>query len=288
MQIIQIARFVFSGVLRGLEEAPAVCLLGPRQVGKTTLALAVAEQRRSIYLDLESEQDRAKLHDPEAYLAEHLDKLVILDELHRMPGLFPILWVMLAHRQGAPLNLSEFARSLGMDVRTVHRYLDLLVDLMLVRRLPPWQATVAKRLMKSPRLYIRDSGLVHALLGIRDREELLAHPIAGASWEGFVIENLAASAPEGTELYFYRTSGGAEIDLLLILPAGELWAVEIKRSLAPRPDRGFSVACQDVHPTRRWVIYPGEERFPLDNATEAISLKDLASWAAKSWGSAAG
>lgn len=283
-----IARFVFSSVLRGLEEAPAVCLLGPRQVGKTTLALAVAEQRRSIYLDLESEQDRAKLHDPEAYLAEHLDKLVILDELHRMPGLFPILWVMLAHRQGAPLNLSEFARSLGIDVRTVHRYLDLLVDLMLVRRLPPWQANVAKRLMKSPRLYIRDSGLVHALLGIRDREELLAHPIAGASWEGFVIENLAASAPEGTELYFYRTSGGAEIELLLILPAGELWAVEIKRSLAPRPDRGFSVACQDVHPTRRWVIYPGEERFPLDDATEAISLKDLASWAAKSWGSAAG
>lgn len=381
-----IARHLFQRALQALEEVPAVCLLGPRQVGKTTLALAVAEQREVVYLDLESEQDRAKLYAPEAYLSNHLDKLVILDELHRMPGLFPLLrglidkarrqgrrtglylllgstslgllrqsgeslagrvryleltpffvleptgapverlwlrggfpesllaasdaqslrwrldfirtylerdipqfgprlpaetmrrfWVMLAHRQGALLNSSEFARSLGIDVRTVNRYVDLLVDLMVVRRLPPWHANVAKRLVKAPRLYVRDSGLVHALLGIGDLEGLLAHPIAGASWEGFVLENLAASAPEGTELYFYRTSGGAEIDLLLILPGGERWAVEIKRSLTPRPDRGFHSACHDVTPSRRFLVYPGRERFPLGSGIEAIALSDLAS-----------
>jgi predicted AAA+ superfamily ATPase len=380
-----IPRYLMSEVLKALDEVPAVCLVGPRQVGKTTLALAVAEQRRAVYLDLESEQDRAKLADPEAYLAQHLGELVILDELHRVPRLFPVLrgmidrmrrqgkraggylllgsaglgllrqsgeslagrvrflelapfsvleptgrsleelwlrggfpesllaasnsqslrwrqdfirtylereipqfgprvpaealrrlWTMLAHLQGAVLNSSELARNLGLDVRTVNRYLDLLTDLFLVRRLQPWFSNIGKRLVRSPRLYLRDSGLVHALLQIQDLEGLLAHPVVGASWEGFVIENLAACAPDGTSLYFYRTVGGAESDLLLFLPDGTRWIVEIKRSLAPRPERGFYSACQDLKPTHAFVVYPGNERYPLEGGIEAINLVDLA------------
>ncbi|MCP9452999.1 MAG: ATP-binding protein [Nitrospira sp.] len=372
-------------LLSALAEAPAVCLIGPRQAGKTTLALAIAQQRGGLYLDLESEVDRAKLAEPVAYLERHLDQLVILDEVHRTPELFSLLrglidrarregrgtgrylllgsaalnllrqsseslagrirfleltpfhlreptqqtwetlwlrggfpgsllaaddaqslrwrrdflrtylerdipqfgrriaaetlrrfWTMLAHRQGAPLNLAELARNLGVDTRTVAHYVDLLVDLLLVRRLPSWHANVGKRLVKTPRLFLRDSGLVHALLGIQDLDSLLAHPVVGASWEGFVIENLLVSAPEGTHASYWRTSGGAEIDLLLELPGGERWAIEIKRSLAPSPSRGFHEACDDLQPQHRFVVYPGSERFPIRAGAEAISPVILA------------
>ena len=325
-----IPRTLMPELLEAFAEAPAVFLIGPRQAGKTALALAVLQQLGGLYLDLESEVDRAKLAEPEAYLARHLDRLVILDEVHRTPELFSVLrglidrarregrgtgrylllgsaalsllrqsseslagrlrfleltpfhlredtgqsletlwlrggfpgsllapddaqslrwrrdfirtylerdipqfgkripaetlrrfWTMLAHRQGAPVNLAELARNLGVDSRTVAHYVDLLVDLLLARRLVPWHANLGKRLVKAPRLFIRDSGLVHALLGIQDMESLLAHPVIGASWEGFVIENLLASAPEGMQPYYFRTSGGAEVDLLLDVLGGE-------------------------------------------------------------------
>ncbi|WP_337287447.1 ATP-binding protein [Candidatus Methylomirabilis sp.] len=380
-----IPRQLLNPLMQALREVPAVCLLGPRQAGKTTLALEIGKRLGGLYLDLESEQDRTKLAEPEAYLERHMDKLVILDEVHRTPNLFPILrglidrarrngqgngrylllgsaalgllrqsgeslagrvrflelmpltvreptgrdaatlwlrggfpesllaqsdeqslrwrrdfirtylerdipqfgpriaadtlrrfWTMLAHRHGAPLNVAELARSLGVDAKTAGRYVDLLVDLLLARRLAPWRTNVGKRLIKAPRLYLRDSGLAHALLGIADLEALLAHPIAGASWEGFVIENVIASAPEGFEAYYYGTSGGAEIDLLLHLPGGRMWAIEVKRSLAPRPERGFHTACADLNPVRRFVVYPGTERFPLGQDVEAVSLSGLA------------
>jgi predicted AAA+ superfamily ATPase len=380
-----IPRQLFDPLIKALTEAPAVCLLGPRQVGKTTLALSVSEKLEAIYLDLESEQDRAKLSEPEMYLERHLDKLVILDEVHRTPNLFPVLrglidrarragmrtgrylllgsaalallrqsgeslagrirflelspftvleptdrsidtlwlrggfpesllaeseqksfrwrqdfirtylerdipqfgpriaaetlrrfWTMLAHRQGAPLNLSELARNLDVDTKTAARYLDLLVDLFLARRLPPWFPNVRKRFVKTPRLFLRDSGLVHALLGIVNLEMLLSHPVVGASWEGFVIENLLACAPEGASAYFYRTSGGAEIDLLLFLPDGRRWAVEIKHSMNPRPSRGFHAACEDIKPSESFVVYPGTERIPLGENLEGIGLLELA------------
>ncbi len=380
-----IRRRLLPEVLAALDEAPAVCLLGARQVGKTTLAHAIAEQRGAVYLDLESPRDRARLDDAEAYLEQYLDRLVILDEVHRVPGLFaplrglidrarrkgaragrylllgsaalsllrqageslagrvrflelapfdaletvgiPLdrlwlrggfpesvladnderslrwredfirtylerdipqfgprlpaetlrrLWVMLAHRQGAPHNAAELARSLGLDTRTVNRYIDLLVDLFLLRRLLPWHANVGKRLVKSPRLYVRDSGLLHALLGIDAFDALLAHPVVGASWEGMVIENLLAVAPAGTTAHYYRTSGGAEIDLLLDVPRGGRWAVEAKRSSAPVATRGFHEALADLQPRRKFVIYPGEERFPLGGGVEAIPLPALA------------
>jgi predicted AAA+ superfamily ATPase len=379
---MMISRSLTPALIDALAHSPAVALLGPRQAGKTTLALEVAKSigRPSLYLDLESEQDRGKLAQAELYLADHVDKLVILDEVHRAPGLFPVLrglidkgrragrkagrflllgsasldllkqsgetlagriaylelmpftlletghlpadtlwvrggfpesllapgaarslrwrqdfirsylerdipqlgpriaaetlrrfWGMLAHHQGGLLNTAQFARNLGVDAKTAASYLDLLVDLLLVRRLPPWHANLGKRLVKSPKVYVRDSGLVHALLGIADKEALLAHPVVGQSWECFVIENLLACAPDGVQGHFYRSSSGAEIDFLLAWPNGELWAIEIKRSLAPRLERGFHSACADLKPARKLVIYPGAETYRLAEDIEAMN-----------------
>jgi predicted AAA+ superfamily ATPase len=184
-------------------------------------------------------------------------------------------WTMLAHRQGAPLNAAELARSIGVDVKTINRYLDLLADLFLVRRLPAWHANVGKRLVKSPRIYLRDSGLLHGLLDIGSRDDLLAHPVAGASWEGFVVENLLQAAPEGVAGYYYRTSGGAEVDLLLVFPGGEKWVVEVKRGPNPKPERGFYEACGDLEPDRRLIVYPGSERYPLSKDVDAVPLPEL-------------
>ncbi len=367
-----------------VDSNPAVALLGPRQVGKTTLALDIAEQRPSIYLDLESDADRAKLAEPELYLTGHEDKLVILDEVHRAPGLFqnlrglidkgrrkglrsgrflllgsasmdllkqsgeslagriayleltpihglevapdnlnrlwvrggfpdsllagtdsisqrwridfirtylerdiPLLgpriaaetlrrfWTMLAHHQSALLNAAELARSLGVDGKTVATYLDLMVDLLLVRRLEPWHSNAGKRLVKAPRVYVRDTGLLHSLLGLITLEDVLGHPVAGASWEGFVIETLHAMMPEGVRVHFYRSSAGAEVDLVITLPGGGRWAIEIKRSLAPKVERGFHHACLDLQPDRRIVVYPGREAFSLGNGIEVLSLPEL-------------
>jgi uncharacterized protein len=367
-----------------LAHFPAVALLGPRQVGKTTLALEVAQHQPSIYLDLESGRDRAKLAQPELYLAEHLDKLVILDEVHRVPGLFPLLrglidqarrggkragqylllgsasldvlhqsgetlagriayleleplnvletgaaltdtlwlrggfpesvnvpstarslrwrenfirtylerdipqfgpriaaetlrrfWTMLAHHQGGLLNVAQLARNLGVDVKTAQGYIDLLCDLLLVRRLQPWHTNAGKRLVKAPKVYVRDSGLVHALLGIETKDQLLSHMVVGNSWEGFCIENILACAPAGVQGHFYRTGGGAEIDLLLSWPNGELWAIEVKRSLAPKVERGFHAACEDLQPSHKWLVYPGLESFPGSNGIRILSLADM-------------
>lgn len=372
-----------SGAITALlASQPAVALLGPRQVGKTTLALDVAEQRPAIYLDLESDADLAKLSEPELYLAEHEHELVIIDEVQRVPGLFGNLrglidrgrrrglrtgrflllgsaslellrqsgeslagriahvelapldalevedhdalwvrggfpdsftarsgaaslrwrrdfirtylerdvpslgpriaaetlrrfWTMLAHQQGGLLNASAIAVGLGVDSKTVASYLDLLVDLLLVRRLTPWHANAGKRLVKSPKIYVRDSGLVHALLGIGDLEAVLGHPVAGSSWEGFVIESLIAAAGVDAQAFFYRTAAGAEIDLLLVLPGDELWAIEIKRSLAPKPAKGFHVACEDLAPAHRVVAYPGKGSHPIAGGVEVVGVREL-------------
>lgn len=146
-----------------------------------------------------------------------------------------------------------------------------------MRRLPAWHANLGKRLVKSPKIYVRDSGLVHALLNIGEKETLLAHPVVGQSWEGFVIENLLVCAAGKAQGYFYRTSGGAEIDLLLSWPDGNLWAIEIKRSLNPKLEKGFHAACVDLAPARKLVVYAGAARYRLAPDIEAISLKELAS-----------
>lgn len=158
---------------------------------------------------------------------------------------------------------------------TAQSYIDLLCSLLLVRRLPPWHANVGKRLVKSPKVYVRDSGLVHALLDIQTKENLLSHMVLGASWEGFCVENLLQCAPHNGQGFFYRTSGGTEVDLLLVWPGGAIWAIEIKRSLTPKVERGFHAACDDLHPARKLVVYPGQEAYPLAADITALPLFDL-------------
>ena len=369
-----------------LTRFPAVAVLGPRQVGKTTLARRLVEElgAAAVYLDLELPSHRAKLSDPELYFSSQEDRLVVLDEIQRVPGLFEVLrgviderrrqgrrhrqflllgsasidllqqssetlagriayseltpllaeevatkkrgdrdrlwlrggfpdsflaadeaasvewreefigtylerdipllgpripaetlrrfWTMLAHEQGTLLNAASVAGAIGVSGQTVGRYLDLMVDLLLVRRLPPWSKNAGKRLVRSPKVYVRDSGLVHALLGLRDLDAVLGHPVTGGSWEGFVIENLLAAAPSGTSACFYRTAVGAEIDLVLDLPPKERWAIEIKRSSAPVLSKGFYLGCGDIKATRRMVVHAGEETFGLGDGVEAVSL----------------
>jgi predicted AAA+ superfamily ATPase len=184
-------------------------------------------------------------------------------------------WTMLAHHQSGMLNVAQLARNIGVDAKTAQSYIDLLCDLLLVRRLPPWHANIGKRLVKTPKVYVRDSGLVHALLDIETKETLLSHMVLGASWEGFCIENLLQCAPANVQGYFYRTSGGAEVDLLLVWPGGDVWAIEIKRSLTPKVERGFHAACDDLQPKRKLVVYPGQEPYPLGHDIIATPLFDL-------------
>ena len=362
-------------------------LIGPRQVGKTTLALRLSEEVPSLYLDLEATEDRRKLADPALFLRQYEDRLVVLDEIHRVPELFstlrglidqgrrrghrtgrflllgsasmdllrqsgeslagriahvdlgpldvlelqtstpdliplwvrggfpdsylaendrrsfawrkdfvrsylereiPLLgpripaetleglWTMLAHNQGGLLNASRLAAALMVSAQTITRYIDLLVDLLLVRRLRPFHHNAGKRIVKSPKVYVRDSGIVHSLLGILDYNALSGHPVVGSSWEGLVIENLVAAVPDLTMASFYRTSGGAEVDLVLEIPGHGLWAIDIKRGLSARPEKGFYNACEDLKPNRRFVINSGTERYRIDKEVEAISLKELA------------
>ena len=207
------------------------------------------------------------------YLERDIPQLgprVPAETLHRF-------WTMLAHMQGGLLNAAQLARGLAVDGKTITRYLDLLVDLLLIRRLPPFHVNVGKRLVKSPKVYVRDSGIVHTLLGLDDRDAVLGHPVAGGSWEGFVLENLLSVAPERVKPWFYRTAAGAEIDLVLQMPGGDLWAVEIKRGLAPRLDKGFHHARQDLNPKRSFVVYSGVERYPKGEDVEVIGLGELAS-----------
>ena len=382
-----IPRVITSDVEHALSRQAAVALIGPRQVGKTTLALEIARSRDALYLDLEDRDDRNRLAEPALFLDNVEDRLVILDEVHRMPELFQALrgiidrgrrrgkgkgrflilgsasidmlrqsgetlagriayidmaplstlevddaralrerlwlrggfpdsylaasdedslalrrdfirtylerdvavfgprvaatalerlWTMLAHRQGTMLNASVLARALEVSAQSVTRYIDLLTDLLLLRRLPPLRANVGKRLVKSPKVYVRDSGLVHALLGITSLEQLAGHPVVGESWEGHVIETLVSVLPPRATPFFYRTSAGAEIDLLIEHNDGTRWAIEIKRSLSAKVRRGFDIACSDLKPTRAFVVHAGDDCYPMSKALEAVSVRGLA------------
>ena len=386
-----IIRSAYNIVQQALHRQAAVALIGPRQVGKTTLALElvkeISKNMRAIYLDLELKRDRDKLINPSLFLSNHDDCLVVLDEIHRVPEIFQELrgiidqgrwqdkgigrflilgsasidllrqsgeslagrieyvnlnpldvreigqeekainqlwirggfpgsylakdnkdslafrrnfirtylerdvaqfspriavetlerfWTMLAHNQGTLLNASLLASSLSVSAKTVTHYVDLLVDLLLVRRLRPFHSNIGKRLVKSPKVYIRDSGILHALLDIEDYNDLCGHPVLGQSWEGFVIENLLAAIPDRTEAGFYRTLSGSEIDLVLRFPGkNELWAIEIKSGLSVRPQKGFYVACEDLKPNRCFVVYAGDERYPIADNIEAIGVMEL-------------
>lgn len=368
-----------------LGQFPAVALLGARQVGKTTLAGEIAatlEQSDALYLDLERPSDLARLAEAELFLGRNRDRLVVLDEVQRAPGLFAILraeidassrpgrflllgsaspellrqsseslagriafvelsgftvdevhpdfsglqtlwlrggfprsylaeddglsfvwresfvttflerdlpqlgiqipaptlhrfWRMLAHHQAQLWNASQLGSALGVAHSTVQRYLDVLQAALVIRRLEPLHANLSKRLIKSPKVYVRDSGLLHALLGVRTVDELQGTPIAGASWEGFVLEQILSSCALGTDFTFYRTVAGAELDLVL-RRASTTVGVEIKFSTAPKPAKGFWQALEDLGVTRAYVIAPVRDPYPLASNVEVISPLHLA------------
>jgi len=385
-----IARRLKSELQESLKTFPVVALLGPRQVGKTTLAHSFQSEsgKPAMYLDLERPSDLAKLAEPELYLREQSGKLVIMDEIQRLPEVFPLLrslvderrragessgqflllgsasppllsqsseslagridyqelrpfmldevaggeplvkrdqlwlrggfpdsflaetqaaswrwreqfistylerdipqlgpriaatqlrrfWTMLAHHQGSLLNAATLASGLGVTAKTITSYLDLLTDLFLVRQLQPWFRNIGKRLVKAPKVYVRDSGLLHCLANIKDWEGLLSHPLCGPSWESFAMENLIAAAPSDWRTYFFRTSAGAELDLVLETSAGRTIAIEIKRTLQPRVEKGFRLACEDIQAAERFVVIPEGGPFPLDGQTTAIALFEL-------------
>lgn len=378
-----IKRRLEDKIREALTRSPSVALIGPRQVGKTTIAFNIFETTPSIYLDLESSLDLQKVRDIVSFHNANKDKLIILDEVQRLPEVFSPLrgiidkerrkgnkagqflflgsasidllrqsseslagritylelfgvnqlefpnnintlwlrggfpesllaaseraslewrrdfiktylerdipqlgpripaetlerfWTMLAHHQGSVFNAANLGRNLDVSGVTIGRYLDLMVDLLLVRRLRPWTHNVGKRLVRSPKVYVRDSGITHALLNITDHNQLLGHPVIGGSWEGFVIENILSVAPVGVQPFYYGTQGGAEIDLILEFSAKTKWAIEIKRSSSPTVSKGFHIACEDINPERRYVVYSGTDQFSLGNGINAISLSDL-------------
>jgi predicted AAA+ superfamily ATPase len=386
-----ISRSIEAAVRERLAAGPAVVLLGPRQVGKTTLARKIAADwsTSAQYLDMERPFDRRKLEDADGYLRAQQGKLVVIDEIHRVPQIFEILrgiiddwraaglrsghflllgsaaldlmqqasetlagrvayldvtpltvqelgnsssalspdtlwlrggfpdsllatsdalslawrrdfirsylerdvpmfaprlpapaigrlWTMLAHNQGELLAQSRLAQALGVSVPTIARYLDLLVNLQLVRSLQPWSGNPGKRLVKTPKTYVRDSGIVHALLELETLDHVQGHPVAGHSYEGMALETLIQAAGPRYNAHFYRTQAGAEIDLVLTRGNTPEIAVEVKRSSAPCVQKGFAMACDDLAIERRFVVYPGSERFPMRHGAQAIGLGELA------------
>ncbi len=376
-----IKRKLLGELLSSLSRFPIAGLLGARQVGKTTLAKFIAEQSPgSVYLDLERPSDIAKLSEPELYLESHAGHLVILDEIQRQPGLFPLLrslvdsheqngqflvlgsaspdlirkssetlagrviyheltpflleevedtgitldrqwlrggfprsllvdddsislewrdafvrtylerdipaygsrlslevlrqmWRMVAHSHGQIWNAARLAASLGISSPTVKRYLDLLESTFLIRSLLPFHTNLGKRLVKAPKVYIRDSGLLHCLLGIGTWDGLHGHPILGTSWEGWVIEQIMSRLPSMWRGWFYRTSAGAELDLLLEPPGHHPpIAVEIKYSANPVLTRGFWSALKDLRLDKGYVICPTRESYPLARGVEALPV----------------
>ncbi|WP_229215129.1 ATP-binding protein [Dyadobacter bucti] len=373
--------------MEALKRSPAVALMGPRQVGKTTIALDVAEKILAVYLDLESKADFEKVLDIRIFHRGNREKLIILDEVQKLPELFAELrgvidqerrsgnkfglflflgsasmdllqqsgeslagritylelhpidtleytgndpekintlwlrggfpeslladsdrsslewrlnfvktylerdipqlgpripaatlerfWTMLTHNQGSIFNASHLARNLDVSSMTIGRYLDLMTDLLLVRRLKPWTYNTGKRLIRSPKVYVRDSGIVHALLNIENYNNLLGHPVVGQSWEGFVIENVMSVLNSRAQAYYYGSPGGAEIDLVLEFADGETWAIEIKRSSSPKLSKGFYIACEDLKPDKKFVIYSGTDTFPMAEDVTAIPLYGL-------------
>jgi predicted AAA+ superfamily ATPase len=187
------------------------------------------------------------------------------------------LWTMLAHHQGELLDQSKLASALAISGQTVSRYIDLLCDLMLVRRLPAWHGNVGKRLIRSPKVYVRDSGLVHALLGLPHLDAVLGHPVAGSSWEGFVVEQLVNAAPNA-QASFYRTSNGAEVDLVLTFRNQQTWVIEIKRSSAPTVSRGFHQAAVDLGAARKLLVAPVEQTYPMKEHIEVVDVLTAVRW----------
>jgi len=370
-------------VLQLLETFPAVVIVGPRQVGKTTLAKQIAAEVSgpTSYLDLELPSDLARMTEPEIYLAALVDSLVILDEVQRLPDLFPILrslidqnrkpgrflllgsaspelirdtseslagrvayyelkplqfaevsdtydyqshwlrggfpeallassekksfrwrqqfvrsylerdlallglgadpmmlrrlWMMVAHINGGVLNVQNLSRSLGISGPIVAKYLDFFEAAFLIRRLPAFYINLGKRLIKSPKIYVRDTGILHSLLNIQSTEELLGHISVGGSWESYVLNEVFASLPDGYEMFFYRSRQGTEVDIVIASAGKPDTLIEIKLSLTPTISRGFRIAMEDLQTTRNYIVCPVQEKYPISKDVTVIGLADL-------------
>jgi predicted AAA+ superfamily ATPase len=378
-----IIRELQKSIQQSIKEFSITGILGSRQVGKTTLAKAIKEclAKRMIYIDLELPSDRDKLRDPELYLRQFPDDVVIIDEIQRMPELFPLMralvdqggkkgrflilgsaspdlikraseslagrivyhelaplnlretgyesltklwlrggypesflagddersfawreayirtylemdipqlglqvpsmqlrrfWSMIAHSHGQLWNASKLAGSLGLSAPTVRRYLDILSETFIARQIQPYYTNIKKRLVKSPKVYIRDSGLLHTLLKIMTLDDLQSHPLLGSSWEGFIMEQIISALPDTRNIYFYRTSAGAELDLLFFNKKNEPVAVEIKYSLSPGISKSFRNAFKDLSCAKGFIVYPGEEAYPLAEKIFTLPAKNLA------------
>ena len=375
-----IERKITAKLYESLAQFPAVALLGPRQVGKTTLARSLAGQD-CLFLDMERPSDVAKLEDAESYLSSVANQRIVIDEVQRRPDLFPILrvlidqdrrpgrflllgsaspalqrqaaeslagridyleltpftldevgatpenqaklllrggypdsflaasdkaslqwrqafirtfieqdlpqlgimlpatqirrfWQMLAHLHGQLWNASQIAASMGLSPPTMRRYLDILTDTFMVRALQPYHANLGKRLVKSPKIYLRDTGLLHALLGIETLDDLYGHPVVGASWEGMVIEHLISAHVHGmSEACFYRTAAGAEVDLVIQDGSGRQ-AFEVKFGLSPTLSKGYHHALADLKLELAHVIYSGVESYRMRPNAHVYSLAD--------------
>lgn len=379
-----IKRHLQLQIKKSLRQAPAVAILGPRQVGKTTLARTVSMSAKAstTYLDIENPRDQRKLQDAYTYLESLKNNLVLIDEVQLMPELFSILrplidsqrkpgrfillgsasphlvkgvaeslagrityleltpigltelpssikmprhwfyggfpnallarsragrkkwlddfirsyverdlghlfgvmltpvrlrnfWTMLAHTNGNIWNAETFARSLGITAPTVLRYADYLEGGYMIRRLSPWFANVKKRLVKSPKIYFRDTGILHRMLNIENINELHGHPVIGASWEGYVIEQIYQCRPGDISLYFYRTHAGAECDLLLARGIKPIACIEIKLSNAPHTSKGFLNCIEDLKPEVSYLITPENDRYSTKHGITVIGLADF-------------
>jgi predicted AAA+ superfamily ATPase len=190
------------------------------------------------------------------------------------PELMRRFWRMLAHLHGQLFNASAIAASLGVAASTTTRYLDHLCDALMVRRLEPFHINIGKRLVKSPKVYVRDSGLLHSLLNIQSVNDLLGHPSTGASWEGFVIEQIAAHLPAGASLSFYRTAAGAEMDAVVEL-GGQRMGFEVKFSSAPKVTKGFWQAREDLQLTHTCIVAPVAEGWPVQDGVSVMGVADI-------------
>lgn len=184
-------------------------------------------------------------------------------------------WTMLGHYHGQQANLSTIAKSLDVSHTTIKTYLDILQDFFMVRQVQPWSGNTKKRLVKTPKIYLRDSGLLHNLMNIHTFDHLLGHPVVGASWEGFVVENILNNLSSSWTASYYRSSNQAEIDLVLEKTNQEVWAIEVKRSIAPTLSAGFHSACEDIGATKKIVVYSGKDRFPMKGEVEVIGLAEF-------------
>lgn len=210
----------------------------------------------------------------QAFIRSYLERDIPLFGLRVPSHTLERFLTLLAHLHGSLVNASKIANGLDLSSPTIKRYLDFFEDLLLIRSLPPWTNNLGKRLIKSPKIYVRDSGLVHALLGINTMRDLLSHPIVGMSYEGFVIENLITALAGSGRISFYRTVAGAEIDLV-IERGQDIIAIEIKRTSTPKLTPGFLNGCIDIKATLRYFVYPGDKQFSLGQSTEAIPLTVL-------------